>query len=94
MKQVIQIPQTAWKILDALSQNGGTPVIVGGWVRDQLLGTPSKDIDIEVFGISADVVELALRSIPDASVKLVGESFGVYKVTCVAMKHQTPFPHR
>jgi tRNA nucleotidyltransferase (CCA-adding enzyme) len=32
---------------------GGRALIVGGWVRDQLLGHPSKDIDIEVFGLDA-----------------------------------------
>ena len=31
---------------------GGRALIVGGWVRDRLLGHPSKDVDLEVFGLS------------------------------------------
>ena len=30
---------------------------VGGWVRDRLLGHPSKDIDVEVFGIAPERLE-------------------------------------
>ena len=33
---------------------GGRAVIVGGWVRDRLLGRASKDIDLEVFGVQPD----------------------------------------
>ena len=32
---------------------GGRALIVGGWVRDRLLGLPSKDVDLEVFGLAA-----------------------------------------
>lgn len=45
------IRKLAVKILKA----GGRCVIVGGWIRDRLLGIPieeDSDIDIEVFGIS------------------------------------------
>lgn len=57
---------------------GGRAVIVGGWVRDRLLGRASKDIDLEVFGVQADQLRaLLLRFGP---VNAVGESFTVYKV--------------
>ena len=39
--------ETATAVRDA----GGRALIVGGWVRDRLLGHDSPDIDIEVFGI-------------------------------------------
>ncbi len=57
---------------------GGRALIVGGWVRDRLAGRPSKDIDLEVYGLAAD----ALRRVLDGfgSVNTVGESFTVYKV--------------
>jgi tRNA nucleotidyltransferase (CCA-adding enzyme) len=52
--------------------------VVGGWVRDRLLGRPSKDIDIEVYGLAAP----ALRSLLErfGRVDAVGEQFTVFKV--------------
>lgn len=52
--------------------------IVGGFVRDLLLGRTSKDIDIEVFGISYATVSQALGE--RYRVDLVGRSFGVVKI--------------
>lgn len=68
-------------VIDLLADAGGTPYIVGGTVRDDLLGiTDSKDIDIEVFSVTADTIidAFAARTI---SVDEVGKSFGVLKVT-------------
>jgi tRNA nucleotidyltransferase (CCA-adding enzyme) len=66
------------EIARAVEQAGGRALIVGGWVRDRLLGRDSKDIDIEVFGLPAD----RLRSLLEAlgRVEAVGESFQVYKI--------------
>jgi len=57
---------------------GGRALIVGGWVRDRLRGHPSKDIDLEVFGIPED--RLAALIQPFGRVEAVGQSFPVYKV--------------
>ena len=35
---------------------GGRALIVGGWVRDRLIGRLSKDIDMEVFGLPVPVL--------------------------------------
>ena len=53
--------------------------LVGGCVRDWLLGQPNKDFDIEVFGVSYEQLAVALSrwGRPD----LVGRSFGVLKLT-------------
>ena len=69
--------ERALEIARAVNQAGGRALIVGGWVRDKLLGRDSKDIDIEVFGLPAD----RLRSLLEAlgHVEAVGESFQVYK---------------
>jgi len=53
-------------------------LIVGGWVRDRLLGLDSKDIDIEVSGVPADRLLELLAGF--GRVDTVGESFTVYKV--------------
>ncbi len=53
--------------------------VVGGSVRDWLLGRPVKDFDIEVFGISEQRLMTTLRR--HGRVDQVGRSFGVFKVT-------------
>lgn len=45
---------------DVISANG-TAYIVGGYVRDKLLGIINKDMDIEVFGLSEEVLEQILK---------------------------------
>ena len=51
---------------------------MGGWVRDRLVERPSKDIDIEVYGVDAARLHDMLRQF--GTVNTVGESFTVYKV--------------
>jgi len=51
--------------------------LVGGCVRDALLGITHKDFDLEVYGVSCEQLEKALR--PHGRVDLVGKSFGVIK---------------
>lgn len=69
---------TALTIARAVRDAGGRALIVGGWVRDKLLGRDAKDIDIEVYGLSADRLKDVLAAF--GSVNTVGESFTVYKV--------------
>ncbi|MBI3876918.1 MAG: polynucleotide adenylyltransferase [Verrucomicrobia bacterium] len=52
--------------------------LVGGCVRDALLGLPVKDFDIEVFGVSYERLAKALRKW--GRTDLVGLSFGVVKL--------------
>ena len=42
--------QRARAIAAEVRDAGGRALIVGGWVRDRLMGRDSKDIDIEVYG--------------------------------------------
>ncbi len=53
--------------------------LVGGGVRDWLLGIPNKDFDIEVFGVSYE--QLAAGLAQWGRTDLVGRSFGVVKLT-------------
>jgi tRNA nucleotidyltransferase (CCA-adding enzyme) len=62
----------------AIRDAGGRALIVGGWVRDRLLGRESKDIDLEVYGIDAARVRQVLETF--GRVETVGESFQVYKL--------------
>ena len=68
----------ATAIARLIAAHGGRALLVGGGVRDRLLGVPSKDIDVEVFGIAPDRLKPLLETI--APVNTVGESFTVYKV--------------
>ncbi|HEX6324165.1 MAG TPA: hypothetical protein VFZ36_10610 [Vicinamibacterales bacterium] len=70
--------QLAHAIARAAKDAGGRALIVGGWVRDRLLGLESKDVDVEVFGIDAAALKLMLE--PFGRVDTVGESFTVYKI--------------
>jgi len=64
-------------IARAVQRAGGRALVVGGWVRDELLDHESKDIDIEVFGVDAEALRVLLESL--GRVETVGESFQVYK---------------
>jgi tRNA nucleotidyltransferase (CCA-adding enzyme) len=70
--------ETATAIARTISEAGGRALIVGGWVRDTLMGTPSKDLDLEVYRVPADRLKTLLSRF--GSVNTVGESFTVYKV--------------
>jgi tRNA nucleotidyltransferase (CCA-adding enzyme) len=67
----------AQAIAERVRAEGGRALIVGGWVRDRLLGRESKDIDIEVFGVPAERLRVLLESL--GRVDTVGESFQVFK---------------
>lgn len=65
-------------VVQAIRKAGGTPLVVGGFVRDAQLGLSSKDLDIEVHGIDAERLVGVLRQF--GKVDEVGKSFGVLKV--------------
>jgi len=57
---------------------GGRALLVGGCVRDELLGGHPKDLDIECFGISSEKLQAVLST--RFALDLVGLSFGVIKL--------------
>ena len=65
-------------IVDQIVTNQGRPLLVGGAVRDLLLGLPIKDVDIEVHGIALDSLQQILAHY--GPVDLVGKSFGVLRI--------------
>ena len=67
-----------FQICEEIKKYGGKAYLVGGCVRDSLLGIKSKDIDIEVYHLDKDVLALLLSKI--GNVKFCGESFGVFKL--------------
>jgi tRNA nucleotidyltransferase (CCA-adding enzyme) len=75
---IAAVPERAVAIARAVREAGGRALLVGGWVRDALLGRASKDLDLEVFGIEADRLRRLLE--PFGRVDAVGESFAVFKL--------------
>jgi tRNA nucleotidyltransferase (CCA-adding enzyme) len=74
----VTVPPLAIEIAQAARDAGGRALVVGGWVRDRILGLSPKDVDLEVFGIpAADLRTLLARF---GQVDAVGDSFTVYKV--------------
>lgn len=72
------VPELALAIARAVRDAGGRALVVGGWVRDRLIGRVAKDLDLEVFGTPADRLRALLE--PLGRVDTVGESFTVYKI--------------
>ena len=76
---IASLPPVLQAVCAELNQAGYRPVVVGGAVRDALLGLAATDFDVEVYGVSYDKLAefLSLRG----RVDLVGRSFGVVKFT-------------
>ena len=68
----------------AVQARGGRALLVGGYVRDELLGRAPKDADIEVYGLEALDLRATLEQL--GRVDCVGESFRVYKLVWHARK--------
>lgn len=67
--------QMAKQIAGCVRDVGGSTYYVGGYVRDSVLGRDSKDIDIEIHGISPETLEKILRTLGEPVV--MGNSFGI-----------------
>jgi len=76
--ETARLPEVILKACHALSMAGGRPFLVGGCVRDLLLGGHPKDWDIELYGLDLAAAEVALS--PLGQPRMVGKSFGVIKL--------------
>ena len=72
------MPEEVKIVAELVKRAGGRAFLVGGCVRDGLLGLEPKDFDIECFGISAADLQAALGA--KFELDLVGISFGVIKL--------------
>ena len=70
-------------VSQVIHDNNGEAYLVGGCIRDALLGKKIKEIDMEVYGITQEKLTNVLAtslSIP-LSFNFIGKSFGVIKVS-------------
>jgi tRNA nucleotidyltransferase (CCA-adding enzyme) len=75
---VDNIKPSTMAVMDAIRKAGGTPMIVGGYVRDLVLGMSPKDMDIEVYGLESDKLNSVLSE--HGNVDAVGAAFGILKL--------------
>lgn len=68
------------KIVHAVSSAGGKAYVVGGFVRDFLLGKDNKDIDFEIHGMEPGKIEKLLFEVSGSPALRKGSSFGVYGI--------------
>jgi tRNA nucleotidyltransferase (CCA-adding enzyme) len=88
----MDLPPLVERIIRELHAAGHRAVVVGGAVRDALLGLPPKDIDVEVYGMAYDrLAEFVSRF---GRVDLVGKSFGIVKLHDVDDSYDFAVPRR
>lgn len=75
---MLEIPDNVVKLALDIRDAGGRALLVGGCVRDMLMGGQAKDWDLEVYGLEPT----KLRELLDGHgpVNVVGEAFTVYKL--------------
>lgn len=71
-------PDKIVKLAEIVKENGGRAMLVGGCVRDELMGIEPKDFDLEIYGIAPEKLRAILDSF--GNVDAVGEAFTVYKI--------------
>ncbi len=76
------------EIAARLVREGGRAVLVGGVVRDGLLGEAVKDLDVEVFGLTRERLEAVLGEFGE--VITVGQAFGVWRVAGLDVDFSLP----
>jgi tRNA nucleotidyltransferase (CCA-adding enzyme) len=75
-----------------LRQFGGDAYVVGGAVRDSLLGAEVKDWDVEVFGMNVEKMRKILEA--HGKVDSVGASFGILKLKTKSNEYDFSVPRR
>lgn len=72
------VPKSVTTVASAINAAGGWALLIGGSVRDKLMGMEPKDFDIEVYGLDPERLEQELSKL--GQVDAVGKAFGVLKL--------------
>jgi tRNA nucleotidyltransferase (CCA-adding enzyme) len=72
------LPQKIRGLSEEIRENGGRAMLVGGCVRDALMGFEPKDWDLEIYGVEPRRLREILEKFGE--VNAVGEAFTVYKI--------------
>lgn len=84
------LPRSLIRLCQQLADAGGHGWLVGGCVRDMLLGIDPKDFDLEVYGIEAEALSALLKSL--GRTEAVGKQFGVLKHFCGEIEVDVALP--
>jgi tRNA nucleotidyltransferase (CCA-adding enzyme) len=87
----MRLPEELRPVLAAL-RPVGRPRLVGGCVRDWLLGLEPKDFDVEVAGVDFETLHRVLA--PFGATDVVGRSFGVIKLRLAGAEYDFGLPRR
>ena len=87
----MQLPPLLEETAKAIDAAGGRAVLVGGAVRDMVMGSEPKDFDIEVYGLQ-EVSQLETLLSRFGKVSAVGKSFGVLKLHTEGELYDFAFP--
>ncbi|MBX7061493.1 MAG: HD domain-containing protein [Pyrinomonadaceae bacterium] len=69
------------ELAERMRDAGGQAMLVGGCVRDELMGIQAKDWDLEVYGVQPDELRAILEDASDEMpLNVVGAAFSVYKI--------------
>ncbi len=74
----MDVPERILRLAESVRAAGGRALLVGGCVRDALMGKQPKDWDVEVYGVEPARLRQLLDQLGDVNV--VGEAFTVYKL--------------
>ena len=85
-----ELPNRLLKIAGDIRDAGGRAFLVGGWVRDALLGKPCRDYDIEVYDMAQDALVPILSKY--GRTNLVGKAFGVIHLAMKGLSLNFSFP--
>jgi tRNA nucleotidyltransferase/poly(A) polymerase len=90
LREALRRRKNLWRFVSEFCRGaesaGGSPYLVGGFVRDLLEGQPGKDIDLMVTGIGFETLGMIVRSLPPKKLGIrrviaSGKQFAVYKVS-------------
>ena len=85
-----ELPNRLLKIAGDIRDAGGRAYLVGGWVRDALLGKACRDYDIEVYDMAQDALVPILSKY--GRTNLVGKAFGVIHLAMKGLSLDFSFP--
>ena len=84
------LPRRLLSIAGEIREAGGRAFLVGGWVRDALLGKDCRDYDVEVYDLTQDELVPILKKY--GRTNLVGKAFGVIHLAMKGLSLDFSFP--
>lgn len=84
------LPGRLLKIAGDIREAGGRAFLVGGWVRDALLGKSCRDYDVEVYDMAQNALVPILSKY--GRTNLVGKAFGVIHLAMKGLSLDFSFP--